>query len=127
MWEVREDTRALATQLSAPLILLKGRYKFIQNSKGSREHIINRQLNFFHTTAGVRPSHMLFIILEKIMRESLHDHHTSISIGGRTICNVRFADDIDLITGTNSEPPGLTNTLTHSSNTSGLDINNHQS
>lgn len=95
--------------------------------RGLEKHIINRQLNFFHTTAGVRPSHMLFIISEKIMRESLHDHHTSISIGGRTICNVRFADDIDLITGTNSEPPGLTNTLTHSSNTSGLDINNHQS
>ncbi|PIK48870.1 putative melanophilin [Apostichopus japonicus] len=30
------------------------------------------------------------------MQETLQDHHSSISIGGRPICNLRFADDIDL-------------------------------
>ena len=38
-----------------------------------------------------------FLFLEKIMQETLHDHKTSISIGSRPICNLQFADDIDLI------------------------------
>ena len=37
------------------------------------------------------------MFLEKIMQETLYDHHTSTSIGGRPICHLRFADDIDLM------------------------------
>ena len=37
------------------------------------------------------------------MQEPLHDYHTSISIGGRPICSLRFADDIDLMGGSNFE------------------------
>ena len=33
------------------------------------------------------------------MQETLLDHHTSISAGGRRICNRGFADDIDLMGG----------------------------
>ena len=35
------------------------------------------------------------------MQETLHDHYTSISIGGRPICSLRFSDDIDVLGGTN--------------------------
>ena len=49
------------------------------------------------------------MFLEKIMQESLHDHHTYIPIGGRPTCNLRFADDIDLMGGSNGELQGLTN------------------
>ena len=45
------------------------------------------------------------------MQETLHDHHTSISISGRPICNIRFADDIDLMDGNNDELQDLTNRL----------------
>ena len=45
------------------------------------------------------------------MQETLHDHHTSISIGGRLTCNLRFADDIDLMNGSNGELRDLTNRL----------------
>ena len=45
------------------------------------------------------------------MQEILHDHHISISIGGRSICNLRFADDIDLMSGSNGELKDLTNRL----------------
>ena len=37
------------------------------------------------------------------MQETFHDHHTFISIGGKPINNLRFADDIDLIDGSNGE------------------------
>ena len=43
------------------------------------------------------------------MQETLHDHHTFISIGGRPICDQRFADDIDLIGSSNGERQDLTN------------------
>ena len=45
------------------------------------------------------------------MQETLHDHTTTISIGGRPICNLHFADDIDLMVGSNSELQELTNKL----------------
>ena len=46
------------------------------------------------------------MFLEKIIEEILHDHHTSISIGGRTICNLGFAD-IDLMGCRNGEHQDL--------------------
>ena len=45
------------------------------------------------------------------MLETLHDHHTPISIGGRPIYNLRFVDDIDLISGSYGELQYLTHTL----------------
>ena len=43
------------------------------------------------------------------MQETLHDHHTSISIGRRPICNLRFA--IDPMGGSSSELQDLANRL----------------
>ena len=37
------------------------------------------------------------------MKETLNDFHTSISIGGRLLCNLRFADDTDLMVGSEVE------------------------
>ena len=45
------------------------------------------------------------------MQETLHNHSTSISIGGRPTCNLRFADDIDLTEGSCGEFQDLTNRL----------------
>ena len=56
-------------------------------------------------------THPVQSFLEKIMQETLHDHHTSISIGGRPIRNLRFADDIDLMSSSYGEPQDLTNRL----------------
>ena len=52
--------------------------------------LLNSQLGEFCKTAAVRQgcllSPILFnLFLEKIMQKTLHDHHTSISIGGRPI------------------------------------------
>ena len=73
-------------------------------------------VEFFKTTVGVHQGCLLSSVLfdsflAKIMQETLHDHRTSISIGGRPMCNLRFADDIDLMDGSNGELQDLANRL----------------
>ena len=48
-------------------------------------------------------------------------YHTSISVGVRRICNLRFADDIDLLGGSNAELQELTDKLTQSAGSFGLE------
>ena len=60
--------------------------------------------DWFRTTVGVRQgcqlSPTLFhIFLERIMTDALEDHESTVSIGGRTITNLRFADDTDDLAG----------------------------
>ena len=56
------------------------------------------------------------------MQEILQDHHISISIGGRPIRNLRFADDIDLTGGSNGELQDLTNRLVDRSTAYGMKV-----
>ena len=60
--------------------------------------------DWFRTTVGVRQgclhSPTLFdMFLERIMTDALEDHEGTVSIGGRTITYLRFADDIDDLAG----------------------------
>ena len=79
--------------------------------------LLNSQLGeFFKTIIGICQECLLSPILfnlfmEMIMQETPHGHHTSISIGGRPICNPRFADGVDLMSGTNGELQDLANRL----------------
>ena len=61
------------------------------------------------------------------MQETLLDHHTSISAGGRRICNRGFADDIDLMGGNNGELQDLTNRLVHRATAYGTDVSTDKS
>ena len=56
------------------------------------------------------------------MQKTLHDHHTSISIGGRPICNLLFADDIDLMGGSSSELQYLTNNPVDRATAYGMEV-----
>ena len=49
------------------------------------------------------PTHPLQHISERITRDALEDHEGSVGIGGRTITNLSFADDIDGLAGEEEE------------------------
>ena len=64
--------------------------------------------DWFRTTVGVRQgcllSHTLFdVFLERIMTDALQDHEGTVSIGGRTITNLRFVYDMDGLAGEEEE------------------------
>ena len=70
-------------------------------NKATSAVLFNSSLgDWFRTTVGVRQGCLLSptlfnICLERIMIDALEDHKGTVSIGGRTITNLRFADDID--------------------------------
>ena len=56
--------------------------------------------DWFPTTVRVRQGYLLSptlfnIFLERITTDALEDHESTVSIGGRTITNLRFADGIE--------------------------------
>ena len=71
---------------------------------------------WFRTTVGVRQgcplSPTLFnIFLERIMSDALEEHAWKVSIGGRNIINLRFADDIDALAEEEQELEALVESL----------------
>ena len=56
-------------------------------------------------------THPIQLIPRKIIQETLHYHHTSISIGERPTCNLQFANDIDVMGSSNGELTDLINRL----------------
>ena len=64
--------------------------------------------DWFRKIVGVRQGCLLSptlfnIFLERIMTDALENHEGTVRIGGRTIPNLRFADDIDGIAGKEEE------------------------
>ena len=57
------------------------------------------------------------------MTDALEDHHGTISIGGQTITNLRFADDINGLAGDEEELATLVNRLDRTSSRFGMEIN----
>ena len=94
---------------------------------------MNCQLGeFFKTTVGVCQGFLLSpilfnLFLEKIMQEVLHDHHTSIFIRVRPICNLRFSDDINLKGGSSDELQDLTTSLVDSATAFGMEVSTENS
>lgn len=56
------------------------------------------------------------------MLESLNDYNTSIWVGGRPLCMMRFADDNDFMAGTGVKLQDLTTTLEKVSRSDGTEI-----
>ena len=56
------------------------------------------------------------------MIDALEDHEGSVSFGGRTLTNIRFADDIDALAGKEEELVKLVNHLDKASTTYGMEI-----
>ena len=60
--------------------------------------------------------------MERIITEALEDHEGTVSIGGRTITNLRFADDIDGLVGEEEELENLVERLDKASTAYGMEI-----
>ena len=68
--------------------------------------------DWFQTTVGVQQGCLLSptlsnIFAQRFMTDALGDHEGTVSIGGRTITNLRFADDIDSLAGEEEELANL--------------------
>ena len=89
------------------------RYNINANLVRATEHLYDKaisavQMNsntgeWFRPTTGVRQgclfsATLLNILLEKIISDALDERGGKVSIGGRTIINLWFADDIDAFT-----------------------------
>ena len=63
------------------------------------------------------------MFLEKIVTDALEDHEGTLCIGGRTITNLRFTDDIDGLAGEEEEVANLVEHLDKASTAYGMEIN----
>ena len=63
------------------------------------------------------------IFLERIMSDVLEEHGGTVSIAGRTITNLRFADDIDGLAGSEQELTQLVESIEQTSKAYGMEIN----
>ena len=71
---------------------------------------------WFKTAVGVRQECLLSptlfnIFLERIMSDALEEHDSKVSIGGRNITNLRFADVIDVLAEEEQELEALVESL----------------
>ena len=83
--------------------------------------------DWFRATLRVRQGCLLTptffnIFLERIMTDALEDHEGTVSIGGITITNLRFADDIDGLAGEEEELANLAEHLDKASTAYGMEI-----
>ena len=98
-------------------------------TKASITVLLNNTIGeWFHTTVGVRQgcplSPTLFnIFLKHITTDALEGHIGTVSIGGRTITNLRFADDIDAIAGDEQELANIVKCLDKISSDYGMEMN----
>ena len=88
--------------------------------------------DWFCTHVGVRQGCLLSptifnIYLEYIMTEALVGFEGSVSIGGRTVTNLRFADDIEHVAGQAEELGTLTSRLEESAKQLGMQISAEKS
>ena len=73
-------------------------------------------VEWFRTAVRVREGCLLSpiffnIFLERIMSDALEEHGGKVSIGGRNISNLRFADDIDALAEEKQEVEALVESL----------------
>ena len=101
--------------------------KSLYDNASSAVYLNNNIGDWFRTTVGVRQGCLLSptlfnIFLERIMEEALENHAGSVSIGGRKITNLRFADDIDGLAGSEEELRNLVSNLDEKCEAAGMEI-----
>ena len=97
-------------------------------NKATSAVLFNGSIGYwFRSTVGFRQGCLLSptlfnIFLERIMTDALEDHESAVSTGGRTITNLRFADDIDGLAGEEEELANLVERLDNASTAYGMEI-----
>ena len=98
------------------------------SNKASSAVLFNSSIReWFRTKVGVRLGCLLSptlfkIFLERIATDALEDHDGTVSTGGRTITNLRFADDNDGLAGEEEELANLVERLDKASTAYGQEI-----
>ena len=67
-------------------------------------------------------THHLNVFFERIITGTLEDHEGTVNFGGRTITNLRFADDIDGLAGEDEELAKLVQHLNKAFTAYGMEI-----
>ena len=99
----------------------------LYNKATSAVYLNNSIGDWLRTTVGVRQgcllsSTLVNIVLERIMEDVLEGYERTISIGGKTIVNLRFVDDIDGLARKEEELVNLVKHLDITSTAYGMQI-----
>ena len=99
----------------------------LYNKATSAVYHDNNTEEWFRTIIGVHQGCLLSptlfnIFLERIVADALEDHEGTVSIGGRIITNLRFADDIDGLAEEEQALVKLVNHLEEASKAYGMQI-----
>ena len=83
--------------------------------------------DWFRATVGVRQGCLLSptvfnMFLERMMADSLEDHEGTVSVGGRTVINLHFADDVVGLAGEEEELAKSVEGLDKASTAYGMEI-----
>ena len=102
--------------------------QYLYNKAESAVYFDGQIGEWFRTTTVVRQGCLLSptlfnILLEQIMNDVLDNHVGSVSIGGKIITNLRFADDIDGLAGSESELANLIKIIDNTARAYGMEIN----
>ena len=88
------------------------------------------QCQIFKTSVGVRQGYLLSLVLFNLFLEEIWLEFnmtiSTISIGSRNLSNLRFADNINLLAGSNDKLQTLKNKLSNSASRYGMQISTEQ-
>ena len=101
--------------------------KNLYNKATSAVYLNNSIGDWLKITVGERQACLLSptlfnVFLERIIEDALEGHEGTISIGGRTVINLWFADDIDRLAGKEEELVNLVECLDSTSTAYGMQI-----
>lgn len=104
----------------------------LYQSARTKVMIGNEYSEWFHSTVGVRQGCILSpsifnLFLERIMIDALEDFDGGVKCGGITINNLRFADNIDLVTEDKESPKDITERLDTACRRYGMEISTDKS
>ena len=87
------------------------KYNINANLVRATKHLYDNAVSAVHMNGYLLSPTLFNIFLERIMSDALEEHNGKISIGGRIITNLRFADDIDAFAEEEQELEALIESL----------------